>query len=76
MKEGREIHMKKVAMLFCILIAIGFVAKGSLAATGKCTVVKVDGTKMVIECDEPTKGFTKGNQIKIKTEKKKNDQSQ
>ena len=48
----------------------------SQAATGKCTVVKVDGTKMVIECNEPTKGFAKGNQIKIKTDKKKNNQSQ
>ena len=67
--------MKKMMILFCILTAIGFGAEKVMAATGKCTVVRVDGTKMVIECSEPTKGFVKGNQIKIKTDKKKDDQS-
>ncbi|TKB27721.1 hypothetical protein FCL47_06230 [Desulfopila sp. IMCC35006] len=67
--------MKNVVMIFCILTAIGFGAERVLAATGKCTVVRVDGTQMVIECSEQNKGFAKGNQIKIKTEKKKDDQN-
>jgi hypothetical protein len=45
--------------------------QGALAASGKCTVVKVDGERMVIECNEQARGFSEGNQIKIKTEKKK-----
>ncbi len=69
-------EMKHAVMILCILAAIGFSMEGAMAATGKCTVVKVDGTKMIIECNEPTKGFTQGNQIKIKTDKKKNNQGQ
>lgn len=74
--EEREIRMKQVVMMFCILLAMGVCTESATAATGKCTVVKVDGTKMVIECNEPTKGFAKGNQIKIKTDKKTNNQGQ
>lgn len=70
--------MKKV-MLFCMLICVMlFTGPGAgdvLAASGKCTVVKVDGSgkRMIIECNEQTKGFSEGNQIKIKTDKKKGD---
>lgn len=63
--------MKKGIMMLCTLLVVGFGAKGSFAASGKCTVVQVDGTRMVIECNEQAKGFTQGNQIKIKTEKQK-----
>lgn len=68
--------MKYGVMVVCILTSLAFAMGSALAATGKCTVVKVDGTKMLIECNEPTKGFTQGNQIKIKTERKKNNQSE
>lgn len=67
--------MKKVVMIFSVLTALGFGLEGAMAATGKCTVVKVDGTKMIIECNEPAKGFAQGNQIKIKTDRKKNNQT-
>jgi hypothetical protein len=63
--------MKRMVLLFCILIITGFGVQGALAASGKCTVVKVDGERMVIECNEQARGFSEGNQIKIKTEKKK-----
>lgn len=70
--------MNKV-MLFCMLICVMLLMTGPgagivLAASGKCTVVKVDGDgkRMVIECNKQTKGFSEGNQIKIKTDKKKN----
>jgi uncharacterized protein YabE (DUF348 family) len=63
------ISKKKMMFLFCILIMAGFGMEGVQAATGKCVVVKVDGGRMVIECNKQTKGFTTGNQIKIKTDK-------
>jgi hypothetical protein len=69
--------MKKVILLFsiliCMLLVTGPVVGNVLAASGKCTVVKVDGSgkRMVIECDKQTKGFSEGNDIKIKTDKKK-----
>jgi hypothetical protein len=62
--------MKRV--IFCILVVTGFLGtERALAASGKCTVVKVDGTRMTIECNKNTKGFSKGNQIKIKSDRKK-----
>lgn len=65
--------MKRVIMLLCILLVSGFYVERGWAASGKCTVVKVDGTRMVIECNKQTKGFAKGNQIKIKSDKKRAD---
>lgn len=62
-------------MLLISLLVIGLGVKGGYAATGKCTVVKVDGTRMVIECEEKTKGFTQGNQIKIKSDREKTKQN-
>jgi hypothetical protein len=69
--------MKRAILLFSILISM-LIATGPgvgnvLAASGKCTVVKVDGDgkRMVIECNKQTKGFSEGNEIKIKTNKKK-----
>ncbi len=62
--------MRKMMLLLCALIVLGLSAGGAQAATGKCTVVKVDGEKMVIECSKNTKGFSKGNEIKIKSDRK------
>lgn len=57
-------------LLFCYVIGIIFFVDGASAASGKCTVVKVDGARMVIECNQHTRGFSKGNQIKIKSDNK------
>jgi uncharacterized protein YabE (DUF348 family) len=53
-----------------MLLVAGTTGQGVLAATGKCTVVKVDGVHMVIECNKETRGFAKGNEIKIKSNRK------
>lgn len=64
--------MKRLMMLsLCIVVVTGFSMERASAASGKCTVVKVDGTRMVIDCNKQTKGFSKGNQIKIKSDRKK-----
>jgi hypothetical protein len=74
--------MKKLVsycMLICVMLITGSgTAENVLAASGKCTVVKVDGDgkRMVIECNEQTKGFSEGNQIKIKTDKKMDNKRQ
>lgn len=65
--------MKTLVMLFCLSMVTGFAVEGVLAASGKCTVVKVDGTQMVIECKKETRGFSTGNQIKIKSDTQKAD---
>jgi hypothetical protein len=61
----------RLILLFCILISSAIGGERTLAASGKCTVLKVDGTRMVIECNKQTKGFAQGNEIKIKSDKKK-----
>lgn len=63
--------MKKVILLFCILVVSESATERALAASGKCTVVRVDGTRMIIDCNKNTKGFSEGNQIKIKSDRKK-----
>ena len=64
--------MKKMMILLsCILLATGLLANKGSAASGKCKVVKVDGTRMVLECNKQTRGFSKGNQIKIKSDNKR-----
>jgi hypothetical protein len=64
--------MKRIlSLLFTFALLTLFGAKISVAETGKCIVTDVAGNKMVIECNQQSKGFDKGAQIKIKTDKKK-----
>jgi hypothetical protein len=65
--------MKTGVVLFCLLMASTFCLEEAPAASGKCTVVKVDGTQMVIDCNKQTSNFAMGNQIKIKSDTKKTD---
>ncbi len=67
--------MRKMIVMVCLLIFVGFGVGNTWAATGKCTVVKVDGERMVLDCNKQTKGFSKGTEIKIKTDKKRNSQN-
>ncbi len=66
---------RRVLLLFLMLLATIIGVEGAVAASGKCTVVKVDGARMVIECNKETKGFAQGNEIKIKSDKKKDFQN-
>lgn len=59
-----------MTLLLGMLLVAGGGGERTLAATGKCTVVKVDGVQMVIECTKETRGFAKGNEIKIKSNRK------
>ncbi|KJS01812.1 MAG: hypothetical protein VR65_07790 [Desulfobulbaceae bacterium BRH_c16a] len=67
--------MKKMARILvlvsCMAVLTLLGVNDVSAATGKCVVTGKDGNKMVIECTEETKGFEKGAEIKIKTDKKK-----
>ena len=61
--------MKKAMCVLSLVLVTVFAAGNLLAASGKCTIVKVEGTRMEIDCGKNTQGFQKGNKIKIKTEK-------
>jgi len=70
--------MNKIKMLSLLLFVLflSVMSRGDVfAASGKCTVVKVDGVRMVIECNKETKGFAQGNPIKIKSDKKRDYQN-
>ncbi len=66
-----EAQMKKVFGLYCILAVVLMSGNDAPAASGKCTVVEVDGSKMVVDCPPVPKGFVKGSKIKIKSDKDK-----
>ncbi len=66
-----EVEMKKVIGFCCAGLLALMNGNTVLAASGKCTVVDVDGNKMVVECPSPPTGFTKGTKIKIKSDKDK-----
>ena len=61
----------RMILLLSYVIGTGFYVDRASAASGKCTVVKVDGARMVIECNQQTRGFSKGSQIKIKSDNKR-----
>ena len=63
MKPLKEEIMRRVICVICMLIIVGFGVENLFAASGKCTVVKVDGTQMVIECGKKTSGFVEGSKI-------------
>ncbi len=64
--------MKILMVVISLMLVAAFGVEEAPAAIGKCTVVQVDGTKLVIECNKETRGFSTGNQIKIKSDTKKN----
>jgi hypothetical protein len=66
--------VKKIMLVLGMLLMTGGGGEKALAASGKCTVVKVDGVQMIIECTKETRGFVKGNEIKIKSNRKNSDQ--
>ncbi len=61
----------KTVILYLVIVLITGVYQNAIAASGKCTVVEVQGQRMIIDCEQRTKGFAEGSKIKIKTEKKK-----
>ena len=61
--------MKRAIFIFCVMIVIGYGVGSVFAASSRCTVVKIEGTRMVIECEKKTKGFFEGSKIKIKLDK-------
>lgn len=66
-----EVVMKRIVGVCCAGFLALLVGNTAFAASGKCTVVDVDGNKMIVECPTPPKGFTKGTKIKIKSDKDK-----
>ena len=62
--------MKRAICVVCILVITHLNATSLFAASAKCTVVKTEGTHLVVDCGQKTKKFPEGTKIKIKSAKK------
>lgn len=63
--------MKRAICIACMVIVTGWSASSVLAASAKCTVVKAEGSQLVIDCGQKAAKFQEGTKIKIKSAPKK-----
>ncbi|BCL60964.1 hypothetical protein DGMP_16570 [Desulfomarina profundi] len=62
-----KIMIGSICLFGCILLF----ATASFAASAKCKIVQIEGTKMVLECPKGIERFKEKGTIKIKSLKKK-----
>lgn len=62
--------MKRAICVACMVIITGWSASSVLAASAKCTVVKVKGGQLVLDCGQKAPDFQEGSEIKIKSARK------
>ncbi len=63
--------MKRIVILTIFVMCSFFLTQNLYAASATCTIVSVEGSKMIIDCQKVRKGFSPGGKIKIKTKKVK-----
>jgi len=63
--------MKTLTKLVCIAGCIFLFAVNGLAASAKCTIEKIEGKKMIVNCSKGIERFKEGGTIKIKSSDKK-----
>ena len=63
--------MKTLIRLGCISGCIFLFAVNGLAASAKCTIEKIEGKKMIVNCSKGIERFKEGGTIKIKSSDKK-----
>ena len=64
--------MKRAVYIVVLIFAFKLATSSNvLGASAKCTVEKVQGDKMILNCEQKSKGFVPGSKIKMKTVKKK-----
>ncbi len=61
--------MKKLISIL-VIIQIMFLVSISFAASGKCTVKKIEGSNLVIDCGKDAGDFKVNDKIKIKSVRK------
>ena len=62
--------MKRAICVACMVVLTGAGASSVLGASAKCTVEKVEGARLVIDCGQKAPEFQEGTKIKIKTARK------
>lgn len=62
----------KTATTFFLALALALASTTVLhAASGKCTVIAVEGTRVILDCGDQAAEFPVGSAVKIKSEKGK-----
>ena len=64
--------MKKIVSILAAVQLIFIMSSWSFAASDKCTVVRAENNKLILECNKKTESFQINDKIKIKSMKKKN----
>lgn len=64
--------MKKLtALLITALVSMTLITATAFGATLRCSVVKVDGDMVTMECGEKASSLVVGTEVKVKTAKAK-----
>ena len=63
--------MKKLTSLTAILLFTAMITISAQAATLKCTVEKVEGSVVTMDCGDKSATLTAGSTLKVKTAKAK-----
>jgi hypothetical protein len=64
--------MKKVLIILAAVQLVLVLSIWSFGASDKCTVVRAQDNKLILECSKKTERFQINDKIKIKSMKKKN----
>ena len=63
--------MKALISMVCIAGCTLLFAVNGLAASARCTIIKIEGKKMIVNCSKGTERFKEGGTVKIKSSDKK-----
>lgn len=66
-KIRMEANMKQLIILITLTMVFCGFSSNAFSASGRCTVVKIEANKMIIECDKKPNGFKEGDRLKVKT---------
>lgn len=64
--------MKKILIILAAVQLVLVLSIWSFGASDKCTVVRAEDNKLILECSKKTERFQINDKIKIKSMKKKN----
>ena len=59
--------MKTVITLVCIMGCTFLITANVFAASARCTIEKIEGNKMTVDCSKGVERFKEGGTIKIKS---------
>lgn len=63
--------MKSIVYCLCLFMVLCCLVSTSYGASAKCTIVEINGNRMIVNCEKVLKKFTEGTKIKIKSDKTK-----